>query len=528
MKLFRSGFGVSMLSLAALTAGYFGGRPLLEQVEFARAAADVQSTREQLSTVEDLSTVFRHVGKVVEPSVVQLTVIKTVKGQRGDDIRRYFRQHGFGDMPFNFDDGNGNGNGDSDQGQSEEEKGTGSGVIVDADNGYGYILTNNHVAGDATSIRVLLADGREISGANVKLLGADAKSDLAVVQIKADRLIPAKWGNSDDLEKGDWVMAFGSPFGYVGSMTHGIVSALNRNNVEQGTQDYENFLQVDAPINPGNSGGPLVNIHGEVIGINTAIATVSGGFQGVSFAIPSNQAHTVYDALRAHGKVIRGWLGVGIADVNDDQIRPIVKYWGYTGDTGVFVQETFPNTPAFGKLHEGDVITAINGQPVATRDQLRNMIASMPPNTVVTLRVFHDKKDQDVQVTLGNQPDDLMVFSGQGNDGSANGSGDQAAQTPEAMGMTLQDLDQDTADRLGLNNLHTGAVITDVTPKSAADKAGLQKGDVITKVGLLPVHSAQEAIAALKKVDVSKGVPLYIVTRQGSQFVYVGGDDSQN
>ncbi len=147
----------------------------------------------------------------------------------------------------------------------------------------------------ATSIEVTLSDGREITGSDVKLLGADPKSDLAVVQIKADRLIPAKWGDSDDLEKGDWVMAFGSPFGYVGSMTHGIVSALNRNGVEENSQDYENFIQVDAPINPGNSGGPLVNIHGEVVGINTAIATVSGGFQGIGFAIPSNQAKTVYE-----------------------------------------------------------------------------------------------------------------------------------------------------------------------------------------------------------------------------------------
>src|SRR5205814_1633677 len=175
---------------------------------------------------------------------------------------------------------------------------------------------NNHVAGGASEMTVTLSDGREIKGA--KLLGADPKSDLAVVQIKADHLISAKWGDSDTLAKGDWILAFGAPFGYVGSMTHGIVSALNRSNV--GILDrqngYENFIQVDAPINPGNSGGPLVNLKGEVVGINTAIASRSGGFQGIGFAIPSNQAKPIYGILRDKGKVTRGWLGISISDVS--------------------------------------------------------------------------------------------------------------------------------------------------------------------------------------------------------------------
>ncbi len=218
MKLMQSGLGVAMLSLSALAAGYYGGRPLLEHVEFARAEADVDATRQQLSTVEDLSTVFRHVGKVVEPSVVNIRVRKTIKESRSmfpeEQLRRFFQQHG-GDMPFDFNDDNGE--------QDLEEIGTGSGVIMDAEGGYGYILTNNHVAGGASEMEITLSDGRRISGHDVKLMGTDAKRDLAVVRIKADRLIAAKWGDSDELEKGDWVMAFGSPFGYVGSMTHGIV-----------------------------------------------------------------------------------------------------------------------------------------------------------------------------------------------------------------------------------------------------------------------------------------------------------------
>src|SRR5688500_11587913 len=172
---------------------------------------------------------------------------------------------------------------DEEDGGLFEQQGTGSGVIIEVDGSKGFIVTNNHVAGGATEMVITLADGREIK--NGKLLGADPKTDLALIEIKADRLVPAKWGDSDQLQKGDWIMAFGSPFGYVGSMTHGIVSALNRNNVGiLGRQGYENFIQVDAPINPGNSGGPLVNTRGEVVGINTAIASRTGSFAGIGFA----------------------------------------------------------------------------------------------------------------------------------------------------------------------------------------------------------------------------------------------------
>ncbi len=522
MRLMRSGLGVAVLSLSALTAGYYVGRPLLEHVEFARAEADVDATRQQLSTVEDLSTVFRHVGKVVEPSVVNIRVRKTVKENRSrlpeEQLRRFFEQHGGGDLPdMNPNDDNGQ--------QEMEEIGTGSGVIMDTESGYGYILTNNHVAGDANEMEVTLSDGRKFSGHDVKLLGADPKRDLAVVKIKADRLIAAKWGDSDELEKGDWVMAFGSPFGYVGSMTHGIVSALNRNQVIPNRQDYENFIQVDAPINPGNSGGPLVNMHGEVIGINTAIATVSGGFQGIGFAIPSNEAKVVYTALREHGKVVRGWLGVSIKSVSDDP--DTAKFYGYQGDTGVFVEETYNNTPASGKLHKGDVIVGFNGQPVTDVSQLRNRVADTEPNTVVTLRVSRDQKEEDVKITLGDQPEDVTAMLGHGETGANGGSADESAQSPEAFGMTFKTLDADTAMSLGIGDVKSGAVIMSVANDSPAAEAGLQKGMVITEVGRSPAHNAQEAADLLKKVDLSKGVPLYVVTREGSSFVFIKSDSQK-
>jgi len=535
MKPMRSGFAVAVLSLSAIAAGYFGGRPLLEKMEFSRAEADVQSTRQELSTVEDLSTVFRHVGKVVEPSVVEIEVHKTVKESRShmmpnnDQLRRFFREHGFNDAP-NSDtpnnEDNGNGNGDQGLGdQGLQEDGKGSGVIMDAENGYGYVLTNNHVAGDNSEIyKITLSDGRVLNKADCKLLGADPKSDLAVVQIKADRLIPAHWGNSDDLEKGDWIMAFGSPFGYVGSMTHGIVSALNRTSVIPDSQAYENFIQVDAPINPGNSGGPLVNIHGEVIGINTAIATVSGGFQGIGFAIPSNQAKVVYASLKTHGKVVRGWLGVGIKNVSDEP--EIAKSFGYQGATGIVVEQTFPNTPASGKLLNGDIITQVNHQPVNDVTQLRNEIALTPPNTVVTLHVFRDQKEMEVPVTLGDQPADLTALAN-GTDQGDNGSApNPEEQSPAVMGMTFKTLDADTAQSLGLNDVKSGAVITAVERNSAAAQAGLAEGDVITEVGRTHVHSAEEAAEALKKADLTTGVRLYIATTAGSEFVFLQKDNA--
>src|SRR5690606_33573700 len=305
----RSPLTTTLLTVALVAGGYFGGGWLLRTAQFARAQEQVQATREQLAQVDDLASVFRHVGKAIEPSVVNIRVIKEVPGIRSriplDDemLRRFFPDHdgdGEPDLPEGFR---------MPDSEPFRQMGNGSGVIMDVVNGEAYILTNNHVAGGPEEMVITLYDGRKSEEA--ELIGADPKTDLAVVKIKASNVIAAPWGNSDELQKGDWILAFGSPFGYVGSMTHGIVSALNRDNVGiLGAGGYEDFIQVDAPINPGNSGGPLVNIRGQVVGINTAIASRTGGFQGIGFAIPSNQAKMVYTQLRETGKVTRGWLGI--------------------------------------------------------------------------------------------------------------------------------------------------------------------------------------------------------------------------
>jgi len=517
MNLWRSRTIVAVLSIAALAAGYFGGRPLLEKVQFARAAEDVEATRQQLATVEDLSTVFRHVGNVVGPSVVQIRVHKTIKEQGGpdlpdEDMRRFFREHGFPDFSF--------------PPQQFEEIGTGSGVIMEVSEGYGYVLTNNHVAGDAGTIDIQLADGRKIANRDISLVGADPKSDLAVLRIKADRLIAAKWGNSDELQRGDWVMAFGSPFGYIGSMTHGIVSAMNRDHVGIiGSEGYENFIQVDAPINPGNSGGPLVNIHGEVIGINTAIASRTGGFQGIGFAIPSNQAKGVFAALREHHVVVRGWLGISLQDV--DYNPDLAKSFGYQGEHGVIVSGVAPNGPSENKLLPQDIITALNGQPVADGQQLRNLVAGIAPGTAANVTVFRDGKEQQVQVVVGTQPRNLAAaMEGSSGGGEAEITGEN--QTLQALGMSLATLDKQTAQKIGIDS---GAVITEVKRDGLAFNAGLSPGDVITMVFKTPVHSAAEAAEALNAADLKKGVRLYVFTRDQEghhmyRFVFIKSSDT--
>jgi serine protease Do len=283
---------------------------------------------------------------------------------------------------------------------------------------------------------ITLNDGRQITKA--KVVSTDPKSDLAVVKMEADHLIAAKWGDSDQLEKGDIIMAFGSPFGYVGSMTHGIVSALNRQAGILGQNGYENFIQVDAPINPGNSGGPLVNLHGEVVGINTAIASRSGSFQGIGFAIPSNQAKPIYEQLKTGSKIVRGFIGATIQDVSANV--QLAQSFGFTGTTGVLVQDLYSdNSPAAGKLQHGDIVTAINGKNVETGQQLRNIVAATKPGEMLKFTISREGKTEEVSIKVGEQPENPSAMrnhrdrggnEGEDHDGSAGNS-------TEALGLRL-------------------------------------------------------------------------------------------
>ena len=518
------------LSLAASAFGFgYLGYNYTQNRSFALAEEKREEVRAGLSHAEDLASAFRTVGHVVEPSVVNIQVRKKGPDVRSlqidpQDLRKFFPNVPDDELPnlpknFRAPKGAPADPDSEDDGTFEmpDQIGTGSGVIMEYNDGKGYILTNNHVAGAAEELTITLADGREFH--NGKVLGTDPKTDLAVIEIKADRLSPAKWGNSDDLQKGDWIMAFGSPFGYVGSMTHGIVSALNRQAGILGSAGYESFIQVDAPINPGNSGGPLVNLHGEVVGINTAIASHSGGFQGIGFAIPSNQAKFIYSALKEKGKVVRGWLGVSIRDVAKD--LKVAKSFNYDGHTGVLVYQVLPETPAIGRLNPGDIITAINGKEVQSVQELRNAIAAMPPGEQVKMSIFRNGKTQDVTVKLAEQPDNLLAMRPNPREERAPKS--EAITSADALGVKVQTLTPEIAKK---NNwdLKSGAVVMRVTRNSPAERAGLSTGDVITQVGKTTIETADELVSALEKEDLKKGVRLYVTHGDVSRFVVVSSE----
>jgi serine protease Do len=531
MKPLRSTLAALAVSGAAVGTGFFGFS-YVQKTQFANAAEQVQLGRDQLAKADDLASVFRYVGKVVEPSVVNINVTKKMTNAHSGAGNR------MRNLPFDkdqlrrfFPDRDGDGQPDIPDLEVPEDApelhGTGSGVIMEASDGIGYILTNNHVAGDASQFEITLSDGRKFTKAS--LVGTDKKTDLAVVKIEADRLIPAKWGNSDDLQKGDWIMAFGSPFGYVGSMTHGIVSALNRTGVGiLNRQGYENFIQVDAPINPGNSGGPLVNVRGEVVGINTAIASRTGTFSGIGFAIPANQAKFVYQSLKSSGKVSRGWLGVSISDVSAN--LSLAQSFGYQGTHGVLVEDVVPNTPATGKLEPSDIIVAVDGKPVDNVQQLRDRIAATPPNTDVKLTVFRDGKEQPITLKLGEQPENVLASNK-----APPKDGGSANNMPEAdagkIGLRLANPNDELLKKWDLADVKSGAVVTAVERNSLAAKAGINPGDVITKVGSATVKDAKSANEALAKADVKKGVRLYVTTKDPessqvmSRFVFVRGEE---
>ena len=519
----RTKKSLSVLLLGAVgAAGVMFGNGLVKDVQYAHAQEAVQSSREQLAKAEDLASVFRNVGKAVEPSVVNIQVRKTVKGVHSalpfdeDTLRQFFPDRdgdGEPDLPEGFK---------GDGGEGFDQIGTGSGVIMEVNGSEAYILTNNHVAGNADEMEITLADGRHVK--NGKLVGADPKTDLAVVKISADRLIAAKWGDSSSLQKGDWIMAFGSPFGFIGSMTHGIVSALDRRDVGilRSSFGYENFIQVDAPINPGNSGGPLVDVQGNVVGINTAIASRSGGFQGIGFAIPSNQAKYVYEQLKTKGKVIRGWLGVAIASVDDPKVSKLAEDFGFKGTNGVFVQQVMEDTPATGKLQPGDIVTKIDGKEVKNVTELRERVAQTPPGKEINLTVFRENKEQDVKLKLGEQPDDMKL--GRATRSGKDNGDDNTAEAKNSFGMTLTDLSDQNRERFGLEANVKGALVRELDPKSPAAKEGIRVGDVITKVGKTSVANAKEAREALAKVDAGKGISLYVVGRDASRFVFLQSD----
>lgn len=444
-----------------------------------------------LNIALQLSNAFANVAQNVNPSVVTIFTQTTIKVDNRPFANGPFEQF-FGDDFFkHFFQGPQNPQGDY------KQQGLGSGVIVDAN---GVILTNNHVVSGADDISVRLMDGREFKA---KVKGTDKQTDLAVIKIDAKNLKPIKLGNSDRARVGDWVLAIGSPLQpqLEHTVTSGIISAKGRSGV--GLSQYEDFIQTDAAINPGNSGGAMVNLYGELIGINSAIVTENGGFMGIGFAIPVNLAKKVMTDILEKGKVIRGWLGVYIQTITPD----IAKALHLDHAKGVIVSKVQKNSPAekYG-LKDEDVILKFNGKEVNNSTELSTWVAGTSPDAEITLTISRDGKMKDIKVKLGElTPEKENIAEG-------NNSFDK-------IGLTVSNITNDLANKYNIPDNTKGVVITKIDRQGPAAANGLKKGDVIVKLNRTMIESVDQFTDVMKDID-SGDMILFFIQR-GNANLYV-------
>ncbi len=440
------------------------------------------------STQAGVQTTFAPIVEKDLPAVVNISSSKVVRNNGGDMqpfMDPFFRQF-FGD---NF--------GRQQRAPSKQyERGLGSGVIVKSD---GYILTNNHVVDGATDITVTLFDKREYKA---KVIGTDPKTDIGVLKIDAKDLPVLAFADSSKVRVGDLALAMGQPFGLPHSVTMGIISGKGRNGLDM-IQGYQDFIQTDAAINPGNSGGALVDVHGDLIGINTAILTHGGGGnEGIGFAVPINMARGVMDQMIAHGKVTRAQLGV----IPEDITPAMAKSFQLTDTRGVLIGDVPPGTPAAqAGIERGDVITEINGEKMDDSNQLRLKISMMAPGATVSVKLLRDGVPKTVSVKLTELPNDAQ----RGGSNNSTGSGSNALE-----GVAVDDLNSQILRQLELPASTKGVVVTDVADGSPAAVAGLQSGDVIQEVDRVRVSSVSDFDRAMRR---SPGhTVLLLVNRHGS------------
>ena len=460
-----------------------------------------------------LSTAFSALAKQLEPSVVNITSTfgprpsQQVRSRRpptqpqpdqedddqggADLFRRFFGQDPFGgDLPQ----------------QPFRRQGTGSGVVVDRN---GYILTNLHVVEDATRIQVKFnGDPTEYTA---KLVGSDPETDLAVIKLEdGKKLVPARIGNSDGVQVGDWAVAIGSPFGFEATVTAGIISAKGRD-IGGVEHQLQKFIQTDAAINPGNSGGPLLDIKGEVIGINTAIATENGGYQGIGFALPINLAVNVYNQIIKTGRVSRGSIGVGF---NANEKPETLKVYGATH--GVFVTQVTPGGPGDkAGIKEEDVIIAFNGQPVKDGDDLVSRVSSTPVGSVASVTVLRQGKQMDLKLTVGERSE-VWANAPQFRRFRREEPGQAGSSTEVKFGLNVQNLTQGLRDRLGFDE-KGGVLITGVLAGSFAEDIGLLRGDVIMAINRQPANSVDDVQRIQAKLKPGDAVAFRVMRaiRQG-------------
>lgn len=455
-----------------------------------------QAAQDETAILRQTSKAFSSVVKQATPAVVHVQVEKTVdSGQTSPHGQEFFNnpffERFFGpEFERQFPQ----------QPRRHKQRGQGSGFIISAD---GYILTNNHVVADADAITVTLSDNKKI---DAELIGSDPQSDVALIKINNGNDLPVlPLGDSEALEVGEWVIAIGNPFGLDQTVTVGVVSAKGRSRV--GINEYENFIQTDAAINPGNSGGPMLNIDGEVVGINSALFSRTGGYMGIGFAIPINMVKAINDQLQKHGKVTRGWLGVAIQDINEE----LAESFNLDEARGILVSEVQKDSPADNAgIEQGDVIIELDGTELANVNDLRNRIALIVPGTESELTVIRDGKEKNIEVKIGEQPDDFgRIARSQGDSDSL-----------EKFGLTFQELTPELAEQLGYEG-EQGVLIGDVDPDGPAADAGLQPGQLIQEVNKRRVTSIRDLNTVIKGAGNPDRLLLRVRAGNFSQYVVI-------
>ncbi|MBI3321629.1 MAG: Do family serine endopeptidase [Candidatus Omnitrophica bacterium] len=454
------------------------------------------------SEAETLQSAFIRISQQVGPAVVSIST------EQLERVKQYFRVHPFfGNEPF--EDFFRQFYGDVPE-QEFRRFGLGSGVIIDE---RGFVLTNEHVVADAEKITVTMSDGRELVG-TVK--GKDPRSDLAVVKIEGTHLPTAVLGDSSGLKTGQWAVALGNPFGLMGvgpsahalgsepTLTVGVISALNRQlpRASRSDRDYSGLIQTDAAINPGNSGGPLLNLQGDIIGINVAILTSSRGFEGIGFAIPVNKAKNVLSALIEGKTVVYGWLGIRVQDITDD----VAEYYGLSDREGILVYQVLPDSPASASgMRDGDIVKTFEGQPIHNSRELIDHVSAAKAGRRVSIDVLRDGRRQTFQVQIGERPAEPEL--------------EGAATTEAWRGLQVGNLSAEQLERLNLPADTTGVVAVDVAGGSPAEQAGLRPGDIINEINRMRIENANDYRSAIAKV---KGNAL-VRTNRGYVVIKAGG-----
>ena len=463
----------------------------------------------------DLSLAFREVSQKVLPAVVSISTetrarkvaTQDFEGQLGPQQEEMFRRFFGGDLPdgmFQFRGPQ----------QSPPRQGAGSGFIVHPD---GVILTNSHVVEGADRVTVRLSDGREVEAESWNF---DPRSDVAVVRIDVDGDLPfLGLGDSDGMEIGDWVLALGNPLNVGTTVTSGIISATGR---APGINEREGYIQTDAAINPGNSGGPLVNLHGEVIGINTAISTRSGGYDGIGFAIPSTMVRWVADQLIEEGTVKRSYLGVRLQAMNNE----LREQFNLSVGEGALVADVLPNTPARkAKLQPGDVVLKFDGEKISNSEDLVDRVERSKPNKTYEVQVLRGGSRKTVNVHLEQMPEDYTEALKRGLRSRGRGDDEPEETAVNKLGIEIVEMTSQLSEQLNIEEGLNGVIVKSVESGSPAAESGLRTGDVIRRVGQREIDSVDEFAQEIKDISLSDGILLHIQRQSGSAFIVVKSDE---